>query len=106
MFLFQFDYGSHKSQIKMLQYHTENGRQRITVKCTDTVVVYDKAANTYSNAITLTSFDEEQMTARSKRPFRYKVIKDECQVSGVIYSSFSLEQYSPAYSRELLNFLV
>lgn len=74
-----FDYGSHKSQVKMLQYHANSGRQRLTVKCRDTVAVYDKANKDYSKAVTLTSFDEEQMTARSKRPFRYKVLKDGCQ---------------------------
>lgn len=74
-----FDYGSHKSQIKMLQHHTDNARQRIVMKCMNTVAIYDKAANGYDRAITLTSFDEELMTARSKRPFRYRVLKDECQ---------------------------
>jgi hypothetical protein len=79
--LFQFNYQSHKSQIKMLQHHADNGKQRVTVTCRDSPIVLDKANNSYDNAVTLLSFDEELMSAKGKRPFRYRVVKDTCQVS-------------------------
>lgn len=75
----QFDYGSHKSQIKFLQHLTIFGRQRIVVDCKDKVVVFDKANRTYDNAIVLASFDEETVSVKNKKAFRYKVLKDECQ---------------------------
>lgn len=74
-----FYYGSHKSQIKMLQHHADNARQRVVMSCNNVIAVHDKATNSYDRAITLTSFDEEVMTSRSKKPFRYKVLKDGCK---------------------------
>lgn len=75
----EFGYNSTKSQIRMLQHHTSNGRQRLVMKCKDTVAIYDKAINSYDKAMTLTSFDEELLTARSKKSHRYTVLRDGCQ---------------------------
>jgi len=75
----EFDYNTHKSQIKMLQHHISNGRQRVTVKCRDTVVILDKASGSYDKAVTLTSFDEETLGAQLSKPFKFKVLKDGCQ---------------------------
>lgn len=75
----EFNYNSHKSQVKMLQQHADNGKQRVTFKCKDTAIVFNHANNSYDGAVTLLSFDEEVMGARSKKPFRYRVVKDGCQ---------------------------
>lgn len=75
----EFSYNSHKSQVKMLQQHADDGKQRVTFKCKDTSIVFNQANSSYDQAVSLLSFDEEVMGARSKKPFRYRVIKDGCQ---------------------------
>lgn len=75
----EFDYDTLRSQIRLLQRHTENARQRLVVYCKDTVTIYDKANNSYDKAMVLTSFDEELLTARSKKSHRYSVLRDTCQ---------------------------
>jgi len=75
----EFDYNVHKSQVKMLHHHVSYGRQRVTVKCRDTVAILDKASGSYDKAVTLTSFDEEVMGAQLNKPFKFRVLKDGCQ---------------------------
>lgn len=75
-----FDYDSLNSQIRMLQHLTDIGRQRLVMYCKDSVAIYDKANNSYDKALVLTSFDEELLTARSKKSHRYTVLRDSCQL--------------------------
>lgn len=75
----EFNYNSLRSQIKSLQRQMDFGRQRLVVRCKDAVTIYDKANNSYDNALTLTGFDEEMLTARSKKSHRYTVLRDTCQ---------------------------
>ncbi|RUS72458.1 hypothetical protein EGW08_019775, partial [Elysia chlorotica] len=75
----EFSYNVHKSQIKFLQYLTKKVRQQITVNCRNMVAVYDSKNSTFDNAITLVSFDEEQIKSQGKRSFRYAIKEDGCK---------------------------
>lgn len=75
----EFDYGSHKSQIKFLQHLTTFARQRIVINCKNTAIIFDNEGNNYDKAISLASFDEENMSVHSKMPFRYRVMEDGCK---------------------------
>lgn len=75
----QFDYASHKSQVKFLQHLTSFARQRLVVKCKNKIVIFNKQERNYAQSIALTSFDEETMTVHAKKAFRYRVLRDECQ---------------------------
>ena len=82
----QFSYQTHKSQVKFLQYLAKQARQRIIIHCKNMVAIYDNQNRTYDNAVTLISFDEEEMSVHAKKKaFRYKVVEDGCQVRGVVF---------------------
>jgi len=75
----EFDYKTHKSQVKFLQYLTKQARQRITVHCRNMPVVFDATTNLYTNAVRLVSFDNENMNVHAKKAFRYNVLEDGCK---------------------------
>ena len=89
----QFSYNGHKSQIKMLKHHSDNARQKITMKCKDQPLYFDKGNSTIKKSVILMSFDEEEVKARGKAPFRYRKMKDTCEVWSiskfVIFSQFT-----------------
>lgn len=93
----QFDYGSHKSQIKFLQHLTTFARQRIVINCKNTAIIFDNEGNNYDKAISLASFDEENMSVHSKMPFRYRVMEDGCKVRNKQIRSWkNISQQRPA----------
>jgi len=75
----EFDYRTHKSQVKFLQYLAKQARQRVTIHCRNMNAVFDSQSNDYKNSVKLISFDEEEMNVHAKKAFRYKVIEDNCQ---------------------------
>lgn len=87
----EFGYGTHKSQVKYLQHLTRQAKQKIAIKCKNVVAVYDKQNSSYSSAVKLISFDEEEMHIHSKKAFRYKVVEDGCQERNGEWSKTVLE---------------
>ncbi len=78
--LFQFTYKADKVQINFLQLLSKEAVQNVTYLCKNSVAFYDSTKQTYKRAVKLMAYNDLELTAEGNSMFKYKSIRDGCQV--------------------------
>ncbi len=78
--LFQFTYKADKVQINFLQLLSKEAVQNVTYLCKNSVAFYDSTKQTYKRAVKLMTYNDLELTAEGNSMFKYKSIRDGCQV--------------------------